>query len=149
MANIEKIIELGALAARYELEDREILDKYTDKELSCIYNGIGPESFPNWLRTIINGLNPSLEVVALIHDVEWHETDHTEKTWKETNARFKRNGYKVAKAKYGWWNPFRYRVMRQSYLFSKACGTMCGRLAWDAGDRNEHIDELIVEANQL
>ena len=149
MANIEKIIELRALASQYMLEDREILDKYTDKELSCIYNGIGPEAFPAWLRVIIDKLNPSLEVVALIHDVEWHETDHTDKTWRQTNARFRRNGQKVAKLKYGWWNPLRYRVMRQAYLFSKACGTMCGKMAWNAGDKTTQLDDLIVEANQL
>ena len=41
-----------------------------------------------------------LAVVALIHDVEWHESDLSREKFTESNERFKQNGYKVAKSQF-------------------------------------------------
>ena len=40
------------------------------RELFSIYNGIGPDSFPEWLRGLVSALHPSLAVAAFIHDIE-------------------------------------------------------------------------------
>ncbi|MBQ6599078.1 MAG: hypothetical protein IJH79_16125, partial [Lentisphaeria bacterium] len=63
-----------------------------------------------------------------IHDVEWHESDKTQKTFDESNARFKTNGYKVAGAEFGWYNPRRYVVMNQARRF----GNICQLFGWKA-----------------
>ena len=128
---VNRLKELKMLkekAEELQLENREILSKYTLTELSAIYNGIGPDSFPEWLRKFISALHPSLAVVALIHDVEWHESDKTQKTFDESNARFKANGYKVAEAEFGWYNPRRYVVMNQARRF----GNICQFFGWKA-----------------
>lgn len=68
---------------------------------SCKRNGIGPESFPEWLRAV-----------------------GTEESIKASNERFKRNGYKAAKAEFGWWRPRRYLVISHARCnhYSKAMG---------------------------
>ena len=97
--------------------------------LAQIYNGIGPDAFPEWLRGFVTALHPSLAAVAVIHDVEWSESDGTDETFKATNDRFKRNGYKVAETEYGWWNPRRYAVMNQARRFGNYC-QMFGKGGW-------------------
>ena len=119
---------LRSLCGEYELEGREILSRYTDWGLACIFNGIGPESFPAWLRAALDALHPSLRPVAFIHDVEWHESDGTEESFAESNARFRRNGVKVACAAFAWWRPRRYKVMWDAWKFSR----ICQRFGWSA-----------------
>lgn len=123
------INELRKKCYELELEGKEILDKYTDEDLEKIYNGIGPDAFPDWVRDFITELNPSLAPVALIHDVEWHESDGTEKTFHESNFRFRRNGNAVAKT-YAWYCLRRYIVWNHTRLFYKALETIFGKLAW-------------------
>ena len=75
MAGIDEIKRLKELCEEYGLEGREILVGHTDEELAGIFNGIGPEAFPQWLRAALDALHPSLAPVAFIHDVEWSESD--------------------------------------------------------------------------
>ncbi len=123
-----EMCELVALAEALGLENLEILNKYPIYKLEAIFNGIGSDQFPEALRNAISTLNPTLQVVALIHDVEWHESDKTKETFTESNERFKRNGYKAAKAKYGWYNPMRLIVMNKARVF----GNLCHWGGWDA-----------------
>ena len=125
---VEEARRLRELCERCELENREILAKYTDEQLAAIYNGIGPEAFPQWLRAALDAVHPSLAPVAFIHDVEWHESDGSEESFAESNARFRRNGCKVACAAFGWWRPRRYKVMWDAWKFSR----ICQRFGWSA-----------------
>lgn len=70
MSRINEVKRLLKLTEKHGLEGREILEKHTPAALAKIYNGIGPDSFPDWLRNAITELHPSLAVVAFIHDVE-------------------------------------------------------------------------------
>ena len=128
MSTVNEVQKLRALCEEYGLEDREILAKYTDEELAAIYNGIGPESFPQWLRAALDAVHPSLAPVAFIHDVEWHESDGSETAFGASNARFRRNGCKVASAAFGWWRPRRYKVMWDAVKFAR----VCQRFGWSA-----------------
>ena len=89
MNRLKEIKELKALAEELQLENREIIRKYKITELASIYNGIGPDSFPEWLRGLVSTLHPSLAVVAFIHDIEWHESDGSKEKFTESNNRFK------------------------------------------------------------
>ncbi len=128
MAGIDEIKRLKGLCEEYALEGREILASHTDEELAGIFNGIGPEAFPQWLRAALDALHPSLAPVAFIHDVEWSESDGSEESFAESNARFRRNGIKVACAAYGWWRPRRYKVMWDAVKFAR----VCQRFGWSA-----------------
>jgi hypothetical protein len=129
MNRLKEIKQLRDQAKKLNLENAKILRKYNMQQLCSIYNGIGPDAFPVWLRDAISALHPSLAVVALIHDVEWHESDSSKEKFAESNARFKRNGYIVAKSEYGWYNPRRYIVMNQARRFGNLCQAF-GWLAW-------------------
>ena len=105
MNRLKKIKLLKEQAETLGLENREIIGKYNLRELCSIYNGIGPDAFPGWLREFISALHPSLEVVAFIHDIEWHESDGSQEKFHESNDRFLTNGRIAAKARFGWWHP--------------------------------------------
>ena len=124
----EEARRLRELCEKYELDNCEILAKYTDEQLAAIYNGIGPEAFPQWLRAALDALHPSLAPVAFIHDVEWHESDGTKESFSESNSRFRRNGCKVSSAAFGWWRPRRYKVMWDAVKFAR----VCQRFGWSA-----------------
>ena len=128
MDGIDEIRSLRKACEDMELENRETLAKYTDEQLSDIYNGIGPEGFPGWLRKALDALHPSLRPVAMIHDVEWHESDGSRTTFDMSNARFRRNGCKVACESFGWWRPRRYKVMWDAVKFAR----VCQRFGWSA-----------------
>ena len=146
MNRLKEIKELKALAEELQLENREIIRKYKITELASIYNGIGPDSFPEWLRGLVSTLHPSLAVVAFIHDIEWHESDGSKEKFTESNNRFKNNGYTVAKANYSWWNPLRYigcTVAKANYSWwnpfryivmnhARRFGNICQLFGWDA-----------------
>ena len=129
MSTLKEIKELKQFAAECGLENREILDRYKNAELAAIFNGIGPDVFPDWLRNAITAIHPSLAVVAFIHDVEWHESDQSKEKFTESNERFKTNGCAVAKHKFGWYDPRRYIVMNQARRFGNICQTF-GWSAW-------------------
>ena len=124
----EEARRLRELCEKYELENREILATYTDEQLAAIYNGIGPEAFPQWLRAALDAVHPSLAPVAFIHDVEWHESDGSEESFAESNVRFRWNGIAVACAAFGWWRPRRYKVMWDAVKFAR----ICQRFGWSA-----------------
>ena len=128
MAGIDEIKRLKRLCEEYGLEGREILSRHTDEELAGIFNGIGPDAFPQWLRSALDAVHPSLAPVAFIHDVEWHESDGTKESFSESNSRFRQNGCKVASAAFGWWRPRRYLVMWDSVKFAR----ICQRFGWSA-----------------
>lgn len=127
--DIIAISDLVDLAKKVNLIGVSVLDRYTYAELSKIYNGIGAESFPIWLRDAISALHPSLQVVALIHDVEWENSDGTVESFTASNERFKENGYLIAKYNYKWYDPRRYIVMCSASKFAKICQNF-GFIIW-------------------
>lgn len=128
MNRLKEIKELKHTVEEFQLENREIIGNYTMAELCSIYNGIGPDAFPDWLREVITTLHPSLAVVAFIHDIEWHESDGSKAKFTESNNRFKTNGYLVARMKYRWYDPRRYIVMNQARRLANTCQVF----GWDA-----------------
>ena len=128
MASLKEVKRLSELCEKYELEGREVIHGFSNTQLGSLYNGIGPESFPGWLRAVIDFLHPSLEPVAFIHDIEWSLSDGTKDAFTASNKRFKRNGSKVAKAMYGVFNPRRYAVMNTARRF----GNICQKFGWAA-----------------
>ena len=70
---------------------------------------------------VLDYIHPPLAPVAFIHDAKWSRSDGTKESFTASNERFKRNGYKVAKAEFSWWRPRRYLVMNDARRFGKIC----------------------------
>lgn len=120
MASLKQVKELKEFALRLGLEGTEIFNEFRMTEMAGIFNGIGPERMPEWLRDAVSLLHPSLVVVAFIHDLEYAKGG-TRQVFTASNIRFRTNGYIAAKANYGWYNPLRYVVMARAARFSFYC----------------------------
>lgn len=131
MASLKDTQAAYELARKYALDHVEIAAKYTLEELARMYNGIGPEAFPGWLRAALDAVHPSLAPVAFVHDIEWSESDGSEESFAASNNRFYENGKRVACAEFGWWRPRRYKVMWDAWKFSRICQKF-GWSAWRA-----------------
>lgn len=128
--------ELIRKARELNLENVGILNRYSEEEVGKIYNGIGPDRFPEALREFLNTLHPTLQVVALIHDIEYHEGG-TRKQFTESNDRFCRNGKTAAFAEYSWYDPRRYLVWNKARQFSK----LCKLFGWSGWTKPEGVSE--------
>ena len=122
----EKLKELILTARTLKLEHVEILDKYSITEIGKIYNGIGPDRFPDWLREIVTASADLFEPAALIHDVEYHEGG-TREQFTAANDRFKQNCYTLVKDRYGWYDPRRYLWLNKA----RRWGNYCQLFGWE------------------
>lgn len=114
------VFELVQKARRMNLEGAGILDGYSLDEIGRIYNGIGPDSFPDWLRDVVTESAGIFEPAAVIHDVEY-DIGGTWQDFTEANERFRRNCYKLVKAEYPWWSPLRYAWLNKARRWANYC----------------------------
>lgn len=114
-------------AVKLRLAGYELLLKHTVPEILQACNGIGPESFPAWLRNSIDRTNPSLIVASIIHDLRYTYGTGTRADFLQANADLEINGCLLAEDNYGWYNPARYWVKFKAHEFRKACD----KFGWD------------------
>lgn len=117
MTNVSKLI---AIAEQHQLLGRDILSLFPESELSAIYNGIGPDRFPGWLRTIITEANGLYEPAAMIHDVRYH-IGGTYSDFTEANSEFRDNCYTLVCAAYSWYDPRRYKWLFRAWRYAGYC----------------------------
>lgn len=123
-------------ARELRLENVEILDRYSEEEISRIYNGIGPDRFPDWLRKIVTESAELFEAAALIHDVEYDEGG-TREQFTAANDRFRRNCYTLVKDRYGWYDIRRYLWMNKARRWSNYCELF----GWSGWTKPEGVEE--------
>ena len=119
--SVEHVASLRGTCKRCGLLNASVLDKYTDAQLAEVYNGIGPDSFPEWVCRIVDLANPHVEPLALIHDVEWSESDGTYLSFTNSNDRFAENGEILADCTFKWYSPRRYSLIMKARAMSVAC----------------------------
>lgn len=128
-ASTPDIPRLRALCEAARLEGREVLSHYTDTELRLLYNRLGPDSFPAWLRDLVSDLNTWLEPAALIHDVEWSRSDGSRESFTASNRRLRENGHRLARHLFAWYDPRHYLYQNRASRFSNYC-QLFGWHAW-------------------
>lgn len=128
--------ELIQKARKLRLENVEILDRYSEEEISRIYNGIGLDRFPDWLRKIVTESAELFEAAALIHDVEYDEGG-TREQFTAANDRFRRNCYTLVKDRYGWYDIRRYLWMNKARRWSNYCELF----GWSGWTKPEGVSE--------
>ena len=117
---MSKISQILTKVRQNNLTGREILDDFTREELKAIYNGIGPDRFPDWLRAIVTEANGLFEPAALIHDVRFY-IGGTREDFSVANAEFKKNCYTLVYAAYSWYNPRRYKWQFRAWRYYHYC----------------------------
>ena len=122
-----EIREKQQLAREAGLSGAELLDDAEAVQSDC--NGIGAAWMPDATREWISTANPSLVVVADIHDRRYSEGG-SEADRQAADAEFRANGMKMAKYVYSWCDPRRYWVMWQVRKFAALLASF-GALAFN------------------
>lgn len=128
----QQIATLRQKVKDYGLNGQDIIADYNDEELCNMVNGIGAEWMPDWCVALTNGLHPSLEAAAMIHDIEYsHGGD--DKRRAEADRRFLENCRLCAKKEYAWWDIRRYLAQHSGNKFYKLLRCF-GSWAWNSGE---------------
>lgn len=99
-ADLTHIQMLRKKAEELKLEGYERLAGYSDYSLYEIYNGAGPERWPDFIRVVITEILDLFEAAFLIHDVEFHESNGERGNWIDTNNRCVKNMRRIINDEY-------------------------------------------------
>lgn len=110
MASVEKARELLAECEKYSLEGTDFAKSFPVETVAADYNGVGPGWLWYVLRLALSCIYACIECIAFIHDIRFAHSDGTRGAFVAANSELKRNGFKVAEAKFGSWDPRRYAV---------------------------------------
>lgn len=118
--SIQFVENLVQECTKYNLEGLDKLEPFSTLELERIYNGTGADWMPERARKALDFISRDLLPIVLIHDVEF-KLGGSREDFYQANERLRRNGDKLARAKYGWWRLRRYRLIAQANLFADIC----------------------------
>jgi len=121
MSDVNTVKKMLDLTDHYGLSGADFVHSFPIEQLAEDFNGIGPEWFPPKLREAIDNLSEILLPMAFVHDVRWSHSDGTEYYFTRSNEELKKNGYTIAKAECGWYNPRRYLLMNKARVFGNLC----------------------------
>lgn len=97
-----EIEELIATARDAKLEGVELLNG-DPEAIALVYNGIGPEEWPEeWRRAITRCFN-LFQPAALIHDLRFTYASGTRRDFDYANVEFHNNCLKLARYSIPWW----------------------------------------------
>ncbi|MCP3967198.1 MAG: hypothetical protein GY750_19135 [Lentisphaerae bacterium] len=130
MTDVKHIRKLKNIIHEYDLEAPDNFFLCTDKELSAMYNGAGPDWLGDWGRERLTSRLDLFEAAFLIHDFEYACSDHTEEGFEEANNRMWQNMRKIIFAVYSWrkisnWDNIAYWLVK-----AFAAYRACARLGW-------------------
>ena len=125
----EEIEKLIATARDANLEGVELLNG-DPEAIAVMYNGIGPEEWPEeWRRAITRCFN-LFQPAALIHDLRFTYASGTRRDFNYANVEFHNNCLKLARHSIPWWRVLRRFLADGSALaFYEAVSSPFG---WDA-----------------
>ena len=115
-----KILHCITVATQNNLRGRGILNEFTIEEIQHIYNGLGPDRFPDWLRDIVTMANGLFEPAAMIHDLRYH-IGGTKADFTAANDEFRENCYTLVDAAYAWYDPRRYIWRFRAWRYAGYC----------------------------
>ena len=114
------IIRCLHIIAQMNLKGKEIVKDFSISEIEAIYNGIGPDRFPEWLRIIITDVNNLLQPAAVIHDVRF-DIGGTKEDFHAANREFYENCLTIITAAYPWYDPRRYKWKFRAWRYYRYC----------------------------
>ncbi len=123
MIDILDIARVRKLAYDYCLRGSNKLLKYSDEALQNIYNGVGPDRWPDNVRSLLTGLASLYEPAVVIHDVEFKESDGLDVSFKDTVDHFRENVKIILKKEYPLWT---WAMLKPSYRIKRAAAVALG-----------------------
>ncbi|MBQ9501778.1 MAG: hypothetical protein IJU70_06455 [Lentisphaeria bacterium] len=124
--------QLIAAARQHNLAGLAVLWNFSMEELQRIYNGLGPDRFPQWLRDLVTEASGLFEPAALIHDVRFH-VGGTRGDFSAANVEFHENCKTLVKAAYAWYDPRRYKWLFRAWRYYRYCQDF----GWDGFHKTE------------
>ena len=112
----------------FPIRGGDILLKEDPDRAIEICNGVGPESFPSSLRSMIDLTHPYMITASIIHDLRYYYGKGTVFDFIDSNLEFMDNTIVVADNMYGRLNPMRYLARRRARQFRE----LLDRFGWDA-----------------
>ena len=124
-----EIEELIATARAANLEGVELLNG-DPESIALVYNGIGPEEWPEEWRKAITRCFDIFQPAALIHDLRFTYANGTRRDFNFANVEFHNNCLKLSRYSIPWWRVLRRFLADGSALaFYEAVSSQFG---WDA-----------------
>ena len=145
MSTVETAVQMLALCRKYALSGTDFAERFEPQTLAAVFNGIGPESWPQKLRDAVDNLAADLMPAAFIHDLRYAYGDGTTAHFSAANAELQANGYKIADALYSWWHPMRYITRRRARVFAELCEVFGWKPYIDACAANKNPAETQCE----
>lgn len=93
-------------------------DEISKMEFARIYNGCGPDSWPEEMRDIMTWIYRYFKPVMGVHDVEFDQGDGTTASWLITQDHWKKNLSIVLADRFPIWKV--WRLARRAFEWAKA-----------------------------
>ena len=105
----------------YGLSGVEVFESLSDEEKKNTWNGIGPDSFPKWLREWLSKSNYLVLPACYIHDLDF-TIGGNKKYFYIANKRLCNNSIKILKIHKKYLNFFEYHfAIFRAYVAWKLC----------------------------
>ena len=129
-------LELRMQARRLGLDAPGEFWTFGDIEaLNRLWNGYGPDKWPECVRAVMTWIYRNFEASALIHDFEYTFSDGSTEGWQVTDDRFYKNLKTQRDELYPWFSPW--------LLAHRAAATLkirAAKLALDMGGYTAYLD---------
>jgi hypothetical protein len=101
------------------------------------FNGVGPDSWRDWMRDLLGYVAPILKPAAFIHDLEaTYANDGTREGFEAWNRRFRKNGITTVRREVSAWRFLaRQALYKEVETAYKAVSSGEGWKAWQAAAR--------------
>lgn len=87
-------------AIALKLDYQPEFEKAKNSELETLYNGCGPDGWPEWLRGVATSATADYEPAWLIHDYDYtHPPTNSRASWRVITVRCADNCYKLTMAR--------------------------------------------------
>ncbi len=117
-----KINLLRAEAQLLKLSGADLITNNSNALIRRVCNGIGPSSFSDKARNLLDRFFPHLILPAVIHDLRWYYGKGTYDDFHSANAEFAFNAERVAWHGIAWWRVFRkFGVIWTGARFANLC----------------------------
>lgn len=130
--SVEEAYQVIVSVCENEMYGWRFVASLTAEQIASACNGIGPESWPQERRALLDRWLATFRLAADVHDCRFtFDNDGSREKFDAANDELEKNCLLLADIKYAWWNPLRYFARNRARLIARACRDF-GWSAWKA-----------------